>query len=67
MAISKSRKEELVGQYKDLLENNDGIVITSYSGITVKELEGLRRNIRDLGGQFHIVKNTLMDFKGLLV
>ena len=61
MAISKSRKEELVGQYKELLNESSGIVITSYSGITVKELEGLRRNIRDLGGTFHIVKNTLME------
>jgi len=61
LAISKSRKEELVGQYKGLLEDNNGIVITSYSGITVKELEALRRNVRELGGQFHIVKNTLME------
>jgi large subunit ribosomal protein L10 len=61
LAISKSRKEELVGQYKELLSENNGIVITSYSGITVKQLEALRRNIRDLGGQFYIVKNTLME------
>lgn len=61
MAINKSRKDELVGQYKELLENSNGVVITSYSGITVKELEGLRKNIREVGGQFLVVKNTLME------
>ncbi|MHC4843847.1 MAG: 50S ribosomal protein L10 [Planctomycetota bacterium] len=61
MAISRSRKEQLVSQYKELLTDNNGIVITTYSGITVKQLEALRRNIRDLGGQFYIVKNSLME------
>jgi large subunit ribosomal protein L10 len=34
--------------------------MTTYSGVPVKELENLRRNIREVGGKFHIVKNTLM-------
>ena len=61
MAINKSRKEELVSQYKELLNDNNRIVITSYSGISVKQLEALRKNIRELGGYFHIVKNSLME------
>jgi len=61
LAISKSRKEKLVKEYKELLSDSNGIVVTTFSGITVKELEVLRRNIRDLGGQFHIVKNSLME------
>lgn len=61
MAINKSRKEELVREYKELLNKSNGIVITSYSGITVKELEALRKNIRELGGHFRIVKNSLME------
>ncbi|OGO14899.1 MAG: 50S ribosomal protein L10 [Chloroflexi bacterium RBG_16_48_8] len=61
MAISKERKLELVEQYKEWLEESSGIVLTSFSGITVKELEGLRRNIREIGGEFHVVKNTLIE------
>lgn len=60
MAINKDRKLELVQQYKEWLDENNGIVFTSYSGITVKELEGLRRKIREMGGEFHVVKNTLI-------
>lgn len=59
MAISKDKKEELVANYQDLLTNSNGLIITSYSGVSVKELEIVRRKIRDLGGEFHIVKNTL--------
>lgn len=60
MAINKERKLELVEQYKEWLNDSSGIVVTSYTGITVKELEELRRRIREIGGEFHIVKNTLV-------
>lgn len=61
MAISKQRKEEMVQEYQRLLERSQGIVLTSYSGLTMKELEGLRRRLREVGGEFHIVKNSLID------
>ncbi|MFQ5943130.1 MAG: 50S ribosomal protein L10 [Anaerolineales bacterium] len=61
MAITKARKEALVNQYKELAENSSGIILASFSGVTVKDLEGLRGQIREVGGEFHIVKNTLMD------
>ena len=61
MAITKERKKLLVGQYQTLMEQANGMIITSYSGLTMKELEGLRRQIREVGGEFHIVKNTLLD------
>lgn len=59
MAIKKEKKEELVANYQSLLTNSNGLIITSYSGVSVKELEMVRRKIRELGGEFHIVKNTL--------
>lgn len=59
MAISKEKKQELVANYKELLGDSSALIMTSYSGVTVKELENVRRKIRDLGGEFHIVKNTL--------
>lgn len=59
MAITKEKKSELVANYKELVEESRAIILTSYSGVTVKELEEVRRKIRELGGEFHIVKNTL--------
>lgn len=59
MAITKEKKSELVTKYKELVEESRALILTSYSGVTVKELEEVRRKIRELGGEFHIVKNTL--------
>ena len=60
MALSKSRKETLVKQYAELLGRSSGVVLASFSGVTVKDLEGLRQRIREVGGEFHVVKNSLM-------
>ena len=36
-----------------------GAVLTDYRGLTVSEISGLRRRLRDVGGEYHVVKNTL--------
>lgn len=59
MAIRRSRKEELVAAYEGLFRDSSAYIITSYSGVPVKDLETLRRHIREVGGEFLIVKNTL--------
>lgn len=59
MAITKEKKSELVANYKELVDESRAMILTSYSGVTVKELEEVRRKIRELGGEFHVVKNTL--------
>lgn len=60
MAISRERKEELVAEYRELLAGSRGILFSSYSGIGVRELEALRAQIREAGGSFHVVKNSLI-------
>lgn len=59
MAVSKKRKEELVSQYREWLESSRAMVLADYSGLSVSQLDELRAQLRDLGGEFHIVKNTL--------
>ena len=61
LAITKARKEALVKQYKELAEQSEGMILTSFSGVTVKDLQILRGQLREVGGEFHIVKNSLMD------
>ncbi len=60
MAISKELKEVLVDKYKRLISENSAVILTSNSGLSVKEMEGLRKNIREVGGEFLVVKNTLV-------
>lgn len=61
MAISKERKKALVTQYKELLNSNSALIMTACSGLSVKEIQGLRSKIREAGGSFHIVKNNLVE------
>jgi len=60
LAISKSRKEELVAQYQELMTRSSGLVLTTFSGMSVKEFEALRKKLREVGGEFQVVKNTLL-------
>jgi large subunit ribosomal protein L10 len=59
LAISKVQKEELVEQYKKWVAESDGLILTHYHGLSVKDISDLRRDIRESGGEFHIIKNTL--------
>ena len=60
MAISKEKKKELVSHYTEILERNSALVLASSSGLSVKEMQELREKIREIGGEFHVVKNTLV-------
>lgn len=60
MALSKERKQELVASYKDMIDRNRDLILTTYSGLTVNQLEELRGKLREIDGEFHVVKNTLV-------
>ena len=59
MAITKTRKEELVAQYRDWLSRSKAQVVAEYTGMSMKDFDTLRAKVREVGGEFHIVKNTL--------
>lgn len=59
MAITKSRKQTLVGEYREMLGRSKGVVLAGYSGLSVKNMEELRRKLREQGSEFHVVKNRL--------
>jgi large subunit ribosomal protein L10 len=59
LAISKKRKEELVAQYIDWLNRSQAMFVTDYVGLSMKDIDELRGKIREVGGEFHIIKNTL--------
>ena len=59
MAISKQRKSELLTEYVDWMKRSQAVILVEYSGAKMKDLDAIRAKIRDTGGEFHIVKNTL--------
>jgi large subunit ribosomal protein L10 len=59
LAITKEHKNELITQYVEWVDSSQALVVTEYKGLSVKDLDDLRAKLRVVGGEFHIIKNTL--------
>ena len=60
MAISKQKKNTLVADLTELLSNAKATVYAKYQGLTVAELQELRKNAREAGVKIKVVKNRLV-------
>ena len=60
MPISRERKQELVGDYAQILNECDGFIIVKTQGLSVSQIQGLRNTVREQNGQYLVAKNTLM-------
>lgn len=60
MALSKERKEETLSEYSDWVKKSQAIILVEYTGAKMKDLDNIRAKVRDSGGEFHVVKNTLV-------
>jgi len=59
MALTRSKKQELIDLYQGGLAAAPHAFLVSYKGISVPQDTELRRRIRESGGQYLVVKNTL--------
>jgi large subunit ribosomal protein L10 len=59
LAISREKKEQLVADYADKLSRSKAFILTDFRGLTVSDMQSLRGKIREAGGGYSIVKNTL--------
>ena len=59
MAKSKAQKEAMLAEYMEWLKKSQAVVLVEYSGLKMKDLDLIRAKVREFGGEFHIVKNTL--------
>lgn len=59
MALTKQAKAEAIDKVKSLLASSKMTVAARYSGTSVKELQGLRRQAKDNGTTIIVVKNRL--------
>ena len=60
MAISKRKKEELVAEYTELLNQSNAVFLTEYTGLDVKQMQDLRSEVRKAEGSYRVTKNTLL-------
>jgi large subunit ribosomal protein L10 len=59
LAISKEHKNELVEQYIQWANKSRAMFLVEYTGLNMKQMDELRSKAREIGGEFHIIKNTL--------
>ena len=60
MAITKDKKNELVADLTELLTGAKTTVYAKYQGLTVAELQELRKAAREAGVKIKVVKNRLV-------
>ncbi len=59
MALSREQKEVVVAEVVKLLSSSKLTVLAQYKGLSVKELQTLRREARENGTELKVVKNRL--------
>lgn len=59
MAVSKERKQEVLAIYTEWLKKSQAVILVEYTGAKMKDLDGIRAKVRESGGEFHVLKNTL--------
>jgi len=57
--VDRKQKEGLVASLRKLFEDTTIVVVTHYSGLTVKEMGELRGRMREAGAGFKVTKNRL--------
>jgi large subunit ribosomal protein L10 len=60
MAITKDKKQALVGELAELFASAKGTAVAKYQGISVAELQDLRKSARAAGVTIKVVKNRLV-------
>ena len=58
--MPNAQNQEMLANIKADLEASGAVWVVDYRGLTVKEIQQLRRNIREADGQMKVYKNTLM-------
>ena len=57
--MNRSEKAVIIESIKAKANDASLAAITDFKGMTVEELTGLRARLREAGGEYHVVKNTL--------
>lgn len=60
MAFTKEEKKELVASYEEWLRKSSASYVMAFHKMSVKDIDELRAEARESGGELHVVKNTLM-------
>jgi len=57
--VDRAEKREMVGFLDEVFTNSGSVVVTHYAGLTVAEMTDLRRQMKQAGAKFKVIKNRL--------
>ena len=57
--MNRSEKKDFVEKLKKEFNDSSSVIVTHYSGLTVDEVEDLRKEMRNNGAKFKVTKNRL--------
>ncbi|MDD3302730.1 MAG: 50S ribosomal protein L10 [Candidatus Gracilibacteria bacterium] len=60
MAVSKSKKNEILENLKVSIKEAKSVAFTTNNGLTVEEITKLRKNLREINSTFTLAKKTLI-------
>jgi len=58
-AVDRAQKAEFITSLRDSLGKSGAVVVAHYAGLTVAEMESLRVQMKQAGGQVKVAKNRL--------
>ncbi|MDR1545622.1 MAG: 50S ribosomal protein L10 [Deltaproteobacteria bacterium] len=58
--MERLKKEAMVAELQETLGQAQAVFVTDFKGLRMETLGGLRRKIRQGGGEFRVTKNTLI-------
>ena len=61
MAFTKQEKKELIAGYEKWLKESNASFVMAYHKMSVKDIEQIRADAREVSGELHVVKNTLVN------
>ncbi len=60
MALTRQEKEQMLQEYSEKLQRAQVLIWADYRGTTVSQVQDLRGQLRPVGAEAMVVKNTLM-------
>ena len=60
ISANRQKKEKIVQKLTDKIQKANSLVFTNYQGMTHKQLEELKKRLKEVDAEFSVTKNTLL-------
>ena len=58
--LTRAAKDEQIKEFNEAFKTNPSVMVVEYKGLSVSEMEKLRKDVRDAQAELKVVKNTLL-------